>query len=431
MRQLLYFILLFPILAFAALEIEVTQGIEAKAPIAIVPFQGDDQVARTITDIIDADLIRSGEFELLATRNMAQKPGVPQEVDLDYWRRLKMDAVVVGNVTREGDDKYKVDFYVFDVYKATEDKAPILSRSYTVSERQLRSLSHHISDEVYESLTGHPGAFNTRIAYVNTKWNRKGQLDEYRLEVADSDGYNAQPILVSPEPIMSPTWSPDGREVAYVSFEDHRAQVFIANVASGKRRLVSKEPGINGAPAWSPDGHRLALVLSHETVPKIYVLDLRNNKLEKLTDGWSMDTEPRWSPDGRFLYYTSNRGGMPQIYRVDASNKKVQRITYEGDYNARATPTSDGKQLIMIHRDRDRYHIAVQDLASKQLYILTETAFDQSPSLAPNDRMVIYSTVDGDQRILSAVSLDGRVKLKIPTPDGDVQDPAWSPFMSS
>lgn len=412
--------------AHAILDIEVTQGIDAAMPIAIVPFAGEQDMATKITDIIRHDLNRSGEFALLPVKSMAEKPSTPEAVTIDYWRRLKMDAVVIGNVERLENNKYKIQYYLFDVYATGEPVQPLMGQAFTVSETSLRALGHHISDQIYQRLTGNTGAFSSRIAYVNVKWEGD-KLSEYRLEVADSDGHNPRPLLISSEPIMSPAWSPDGKKLAYVSFENFRSQIYVTDVASGKRKLISKQTGINGSPAWSPDGSKLALVLSHENVPKLYVMNMGNNKLEQVTDGWSIDTEPAWSPDGKYLYYTSNRGGKPQVYRVNIASKKIDRVTFEGDYNARPSITSDGRYLIMIHREEGRFHIAAQDLKTKQLMILTETQLDQSPSLAPNDRMIIYSTLQDGKRVLSAVSIDGRVKLKIPTDDGEVQDPAWSP----
>lgn len=420
----------FALVAQAALDIEVTRAIDAAMPIAIVPFGGDASAGLLVSNVVAQDLYRSGEFAPLDRSHMAQQPTNPSQVDMNYWRQLKMDAMVVGTVTREGGDRYRVQYYLLDVFgHQTSSGKPLLDESFPANEMQLRSLAHHISDRVYEKLTGQKGAFATRIAYVNTRWN-DGKLDEYRLEVADSDGYNPHALLTSHEPIMSPSWSPNGKEIAYVSFENNRAQIFISTVATGQRRSVSKQPGINGAPAWSPDGTRLALVLSQQSVPKIYILNLTNNELEQVTTGPSLDTEPRFSPDGQSLYYTSNRGGQPQIYRVHLQSRSIERVTFDGDYNARAIPTADGKSIVMIHRENGTYHIAVQDLKTKQMLVLTQTKLDQSPSLAPNDRMVIYSTLAGNKRVLSACSVDGRVRLLIPIADGEVQDPAWSPYPS-
>lgn len=426
MRHLLFLFTLCFGCAHAAIDIEVTRAMDAAMPMAVVPFKHDGQGATNVSEVIAQDLYRSGEFKPLAENNMAQKPSSPAEVDVEYWRRLKMDAMVVGDVTEVGADRYRVQYALLDLYPAGtgNSKTPLLQEAFTVTGPQLRSIAHHISDRIYEKLTGHKGAFSTRIAYVNVKWHN-GKLDEYRLEVADSDGFNPRPLLTSREPIMSPSWSPDGKELAYVSFEKKRAQIYISNVATGQRRLVSKQPGINGAPAWSPDGSKLAIVLSHQKVPKIYLLTLATGALEQITTGPSMDTEPRFSPDGRSLYYTSNRGGGAQIYRINLASRDIERITFEGDYNARGIPTSDGRSLVVVHRENGMYQIAIQDLKTKHMLVLTQTKLDQSPSLSPNDRMVIYSTLVGNKRVLSACSVDGRVRLLIPVQDGEVQDPAW------
>jgi TolB protein len=430
MKKVFFFAILamcMSVVAHAALDIEVTRAMDAAMPIAIVPFAGDGQASTDVADIIAQDLHRSGEFAPLDPTHMAQKPSDPIGVNTDYWRQLKMDSMVVGSVTSAGGDNYKVQYYLIDLYgSSSANKKPLLDESFTATGTQLRSLAHHISDRVYEKLTGHKGAFATRIAYVNVKWHN-GKLDEYRLEIADSDGYNPRALLTSREPIMSPSWSPNGKELAYVSFENSRAQIFVSTLATGERRLISKQPGINGAPAWSPDGRKLAIVLSNQGAPKIFLMDLATNQLEQVTTGPSIDTEPRFSPDGRSLFYTSNRGGQPQIYRVDLGSRAIERITFQGDFNARGIPTSDGKSIIMIHRENGMYQIAIQDLQSKQLLVLTQTKLDQSPSLAPNDRMIIYSTLVGNKRVLSACSVDGRVRLLIPIADGEVQDPAWSP----
>lgn len=425
---LLMMLLSFFSCAHALLDIEVTQAMDAQRPIAVVPFAGEGGASTQLTEIIRHDLNRSGEFKVLPVSAMAQKPSSAQDVSVDYWRQIKMDSLVIGNVQSLPDNKYKVQYQLFDVYAQANPGTPVMGETFTVTGPALRSLAHHIADQIYLRLTGNPGAFSSRIAYVNVRW-KNNKIVEYRLEIADSDGYNPKPLLTSKEPIMSPAWSPDGKQLAYVSFENHRSQIYVADIATGQRRLISKKPGINGSPAFSPDGEKLAIVLSNQSTPKLYVVNLKNDMMEKVTEGPSIDTEPEWSPDGKSLYYTSNRGGKPQIYRVELDSKKISRVTFEGDYNARPVLTSDGRYMIMIHRYAGRFHIAAQDLKSGQVLVLTETQLDQSPSLAPNDRMVIYSTLQDGKRVLSAVSIDGRVKLKIPTNEGEVQDPAWSPSM--
>ncbi len=431
-RIISLFILFYLPLAHAYLEIEITQGIDAAMPIAVVPFEGAQSLPKdlNVSAIIHADLQRSGEFKLFSVKDMAQKPAQASQVEFAYWRNLGQQALVVGEVKPMTDNRYQVRFSLLDIFAQTgaTPPLPLLTQEFVVDMRELRHLGHHISDLIYQKLTGFPGAFSTRIAYISLNWHN-GKPGQYRLEVADADGYNPQTILKSSEPIMSPAWSPDGKQLAYVSFENHRSQIYIADVATGQRERVSSSPGINGAPAWSPDGKKLALVLSNGNVPKIFILDLSNDKLTQVTEGASIDTEPFWL-DSNHLLFTSNRGGQPQIYKVNLGNKKVERITFTGEYNARASVTPNGEYMVMIHRNQGRYHIAAQNLRNNHILILTETSMDESPSLAPNGRMVIYGTVHNNKRVLSAVSIDGRVKLLIPTQEGDVQEPAWSPNLS-
>lgn len=431
--------ILFAQTLWAALRIEVTQGVERAIPIAVVPFMADNNQAlpQDIAQIIHQDLTSSGEFRVLDPRSV----DLGRARDFNYWKERGIDYVVLGRVQPTGMQQYQVTYELLDTLQAGVGQAlanvnqaqagsanpALLNATQTATAAQLRGLAHYISDQVYEKLTGVRGIFSTRIAYVNVQW-QANRTPSYRLEVADADGANPKPLLVSPEPIMSPSWSPDGRQIAYVSFEKQRAEIYISDLSSGQRRLVSKYPGINGAPAWSPDGRKLAVVLSKENVPKIYVLDLATNQFEQITQGAAIDTEPRWSPDGRSIIFTSSRGGGAQIYRVHLADKRVERLTYQGTYNARGSLTPDGKHLVMIHRSDKGFNIAAQDLTNNQLYILTQTSMDESPSIAPNGRMVIYGTSEGGKRSLAEVSTDGRVKLRLPTSAGDVQEPAWSPF---
>jgi len=447
----LIFTLCFSVLTHAEgiLNIEITQAKDAALPVAIVPFKldGGAPPAQDIAAVVSADLSRSGEFRVMPTHMMRQLPSTPAQMEIPYWRVLGMQAVLVGSVKAQGNGYYQVQVALVDTTQgqgqraipgANTDTAAIapgpnvlLSKEFLVNNRNMRALAHHISDLVYEALTGYRGAFSTQLAYVTVQFaNPKKPPSRYVLEIADSDGYNPRPLLTSKEPIMSPSWSPNGKQLAYVSFERNRAGIYVSDIETGNRRLLTSYPGINGAPAWSPDGRKLAVVLSYGKVPKVYLLDIASGKLQQVTFGSSIDTEPSWMPDGKSLIFTSNRGGQPQVYQVDLAGNSVKRLTFQGNYNARASVTPDGTKMVMIHRGQGDFNIATLDLSTNQVSVLTGTSLDESPSLAPNGRMVIYATVDGGRRVLAGVSIDGRVGLLLPAASGEVQEPAWSPFLS-
>lgn len=428
MRNLyLYIIAIFFVPAYGALDLELTQGMSSAIPIAITPFTGKTQIGnQKVAQIIKNDLEQSGQFRVIGPENLGQNLESTQEVDYDYWRKQKVNALIIGSIQQFGVNHYQVKFSLVSVF----DSDVLLSDSFSgVRVQDLRSLAHHISDLIYQKLTGIRGVFSTRIAYVLVQRDSM-KPPIYTLEVADADGFNPKPLLVSHMPIMSPTWSPAGNEIAYVSFENQHAAIYIQNLSTGERQQISDAPGINGAPAFSPDGTRMALVLSKTGNPNIYVLDLATKKLREITNDWAIDTEPAWSPDGKMLLFTSNRDGTPQIYKYSFRDNVITRLTYRGDYNARASFLPDGKSIVMMHRENGLFGIACEDLTTGQLQILTESGTDESPSVAPNGKMIIYATEYGGQGVLAQVSIDGQVKLRLPAREGIVQEPAWSPFLS-
>jgi TolB protein len=403
--------------AFAILELELTQGSDNAYPIAISASDTSGG-KENVFAIVSKDLQNSGRFQV--TEDLTTTGQL--DFNFSYWKDRKINAAAKGEVTKKTNG-LEVSLVLYDIY----NKNQLLKQSFKANEASLHALGHHISDLIYQQLTGERGIFSTKICYVSVN-RAPNQLPKYSLIVSDYDGNNPHALLVSNQPIMSPVWSPNGKEIAYVSFEGNRASIYAQNIFSATRKLLSNHPGINNAPAWSPDGNKLALVLSDTGYPKIYLLNLANNNLTQLTDGWSLDTEPSWSKDGKTLIFTSNRSGSPQIYRYDFSSKKIERITYDGNYNARASFTADGKNIVLLHQQGDMFNIAIQDLSSGHLLVLTKTGYDESPSIAPNGKMIVYATNYNNKGILALVSTDGRVKLLFPSKDGgEVQEPAWGP----
>jgi TolB protein len=428
-------IFLFPV-SNAMLDLELTQGVAAAIPIAIVPFKGPGIKApgdESVGQVIKNDLQNSGEFRVVNGSSLGKTTA--SSVNTENWRKRGVDYVIGVSVVPAG-NQYRVSFQLLSVYKGVStnkaDTQPtssvLVDQAFDATASALRTVSHHISDLVYKKLIGVRGIFSTKIAYILVQ-HTQGKPARYRLKVADVDGYNPETLLASNEPIMSPAWTPDGKKLAYVSFEGHHASVFIQNLSSGKRESISAAPGINGAPTFSQDGKFLALVLTKTANPKIYVMNLENKTSREITYGWSIDTEPAFSPDGKDLLFTSNRDGQPQIYKYSLSNSTISRISYAGNYNARASFFPDGKSIVMMHRENGLFGIARQNLATGQLQILVQTGDDESPSLSPNGKMVIYATEYGGRGVLAQVSTDGRIKLRLPAQDGTVQEPAWSPFL--
>lgn len=421
-----------PLKALAILSMELTQGVAGAIPIAIIPFEsGEALVPQDVAKIIITDLKNSGRFKVYDKNALPQFPSTKLALSGDYFRRLGVDDVLIGKISVIGPDRYQMSFQLLDTFKSKEGSNVALQKSFTLDASDLRRGAHHISDLVYEKLTGVRGIFSTRLAYILVQHDASNRA-RYILEVSDQDGYNPKPLLTSDQPIMSPSWSPNGKQIAYVSFEDHRAGIYLEDVAAGTRRLLSVFPGINGAPAWSPDGSKMALVLSKSGSPNIYIMDMTNRRLKAVTNDGNINTEPAWSYDGKTLLFTSNRTGNPQIYQVNLATNSISRVSYAGDYNARASYTRDGKYIAMIHRVSSTYNIGLLNLGTGTTRVLsTATGGDSaSPSIAPNGSMILYDTVYRGQNVLAMVSVDGRVQLVLPERNGEAQDPAWSPFLS-
>jgi TolB protein len=412
--------------ASAALTIEITQGVDGALPIAVVPFDTSRLGAKfpvDLAEIVASDLNRSGVLKAMERGELPATPHYSKDVQYSRWRNVGQDYLVVGRVLESSAGLYTIEFQLLDVLKQKQ----LVGRSMPAKKRNLRSRAHQISDFIYEQITGTRGAFNTRVAFVRAQ---QGEARKYVLQVADTDGFNAQNVLESDEPIMSPSWSPDGKSLAYVSFESSRPEIFIQQLATARRTKVSGFRGLNSAPSWSPNGKFLALVLSKDGSPDIYTLNTTSKRLKRLTKHRSIDTEPVWSADGRTIIFTSDRSGGPQLYEVSVEGGKPKRITFEGRYNSAANVSPDGRYIAMVHADRGRYKIAQLDRETGNLTVLTDAALDESPSFSPNGQMLLYASTLGDNGFLFAVSIDGRAKHKLSDQAGDIREPVWGPFES-
>lgn len=408
----------------AVITIEITEGVEGAIPMSVVPFDTSTlpvKLKQDLARIITNNLNRSAVFKVLNASSYPSRPHYSKDVNYAEWRKAAQEYLVVGRILERGDGKLDVQFQLLDVLKQKQ----ILGYSFPVRRQNLRATAHEISDLIYEKITGVQGAFNTRIAYISAL---TGKARKYVLQVADTDGHNPQTVLESDEPLMSPSWSPDGQSLAYVSFENRRPEIFIQHLATARRSKVTGFKGINGAPNWSPDGKKLALVLSKDRSPDIYVMDIGSKKLTRLTTHRAIDTEPVWTADGNHIVFTSDRSGRPQLYQMPAEGGRAQRITFEGTYNSAADLSPDGRHIVMVYGERGRYQIAQLDREQGDLVMLTDNNLDESPSFSPNGRMVLYATTQANKGVLYMVTLDGKGKYKLSDQSGDIREPVWGPY---
>lgn len=400
----------------AQFRVEVSGVGLTQLPIAVVAFRGEDRAPQKIAAIVQADLERSGQFRALDSASSVMDEITKPDVAL--WRQKGADSLVTGSITRLADGRYDVRFRLWDVVRGQD----LGGQSYAVTETDLRLAAHRIADFIYEKLTGDKGAFSTRIAYVTKAAQR------YQLWVADADGENAQSALASPEPIISPAWSPNGSQIAYVSFESRKPVVYTHDVASGKRRLIANFRGSNSAPAWSPDGRALAVTLSRDGGSQLYVIDAGGGEPRRLIQSGSIDTEPVYTPDGKSIFFVSDRGGAPQIYKMPSAGGNAERVTFTGNYNISPTLSPDGRWLAYISRVSGAFKLHVMELAGGAVSAITDTSMDESPSFAPNSRLIVYATQQQGREALMTTTLDGKVKARLSGQGGDIREPSWGPF---
>ncbi len=423
-------------ISYATLTIEITEGVEGAFPIAVVPFgwQGKTTVPVDIAEIIANDLHRSGQFSPIDKKLFLAQPHISSEVNWDNWRILKSNNLVIGSIEAlplkpKQEQQYKIAFYLLDAIKGTQLKG--LSLETNAGKSQLRTIAHIISDIIYEKLTGIKGAFNTDIAYVKVVTN-KGKRT-FLLAISDSDGENEQVIYHSEQPILSPSWSPNGKRLAYVSFATGKAAIVIQSPGNSEDIIhIRSKTGANSAPSWSPDGSHLALTVHKNGNSEIFTYNLATRKFTQITRNYAIDTEPTWMPDGSAIVFTSDRGGSPQIYSIGVNKYGVsgrpQRLTFDGSYNSRPIVSNDGRYIAFVHRIEGNFRIATIELGSNSMRVLTESSLDESPSFAPNSTMVLYATIYKNRGVLAAVSVDGRAQQRLSLSYGDVKEPVWSPF---
>jgi len=405
--------------ARAQLTIDIIGGGGTTIPIGIVPFAGEGNYPYPLTEIVAADLARSGLFKLVDSAWVNPRPARAEDVRFGDWTARGADAVAVGNITPRSDGKVEVRFFLVDAVKA----AQLAGVSYVVTPAQFRATAHQIADVIYEKLTGAVGVFSTRIAYITKQGSR------FELLVADADGYNPQTVVTSNEPLLSPQWAPDGTRIAYVSLENKKPVVYVQSLTTGKRQVLANFRGSNSAPAWAPDGSRLAVTLSREGGSQLFLINADGTGSQRLMSSSGIDTEANFSPDGKSILFTSDRGGTPQIYRFTLATGAVERMTFEGSYNVSPRHLPDGRGFVFVRRDGGRFNVAIQDFATRQVQVLTQGTLDESPSVAPNGKLILYASETGGRGILAAISSDGRVKQRLTASASDVREPAWGPLL--
>jgi TolB protein len=420
-RHLLRFVLglltagLLALPTWAQFRVEVSGVGLTQVPIAFAPLRGEETSPQKISTIVQADLERSGQFRGVSAGVVVDET---QRPDISAMRQKGADALLTGSISRMADGRWDVRVRLWDVVRGQD----LGAMSYVVPTGDLRLASHKISDFIYEKLTGDKGVFSTRIAYVTKAGSR------FNLWVADSDGENAQSALASPEPIISPSWSPTGGQLAYVSFESRKPVVYVHDVSTGKRRVVANFRGSNSAPSWSPDGRNLAVTLSRDGGSQLFVIDANGGEPRRLTQSAAIDTEPVFSPDGTAIYFVSDRGGAPQIYRMPASGGPANRVTFNGTYNISPSLSPDGRWLTYISRIGGAFKLHVMDIASGNVAAITDTSRDERPSFAPNSRLIVYATQQDGREALMTTTLDGRIKARLSGQGGDLREPNWGPF---
>ena len=420
MKRFLFAVLLAAaaLTARAQLTIDITTSGGRQIPVAVLDFAGEAAQPQAVSSVVGADLARTGLFRLVNTVGVSPLPTEPSEVNFIDWQARASEALVIGKIEPQPDGRVEVRFRLFDVQKQSQ----LASFSYVVAPAQLRATAHRIADVIYERLTGEKGVFSTKITYVVKRGTR------YELQVSDADGANAQAVLASNEPIISPAWSPDGSRIAYVSFDQKKPVVVVQNLAQGTTRVLANHRGNNSAPAWSPDGTRLAVTLTKDDISQIYVIPATGGEPRRMAVTPAIDTEASFSPDGQWIAFTSDRGGSPQIYRMPSEGGPAQRLTFEGTYNVRPRYSPDGKSIAFVQRESGKFRIAVMEIDSGQVTVLTDGSLDDSPSYAPNGKMILYEAQANGRGQLSAVSSDGRVRQRLVSSSGDVRDPAWGPL---